>query len=146
MEEWVALRRQGLTQAQVAARYGVSPATVARRTEWGGPFLTGRSLARLDNQARWVADRRTGLTPAQIGARDGVSPGLVSRLTSRLGPYLPRPGPDAETVTGWVQRRRDGHSITSIAVAASTSTHVVAVATAPLGPSTHARPGDTLAG
>ncbi|MGB8381167.1 MAG: hypothetical protein WCG47_07930, partial [Dermatophilaceae bacterium] len=51
-----------------------------------------------------------------------------------LGPYPPRPGPDPQTVADWVQRRRDGHSVSSIAADASTTTHVVAAATGPLGP------------
>lgn len=111
-ENWVALRREGATLAQIARVYGVTPQAVTYATLRWAPELKGRrnngefpaslvimrrqeTLAQpmkprqlSDRHQTWIDQRRAGKTLAEIAAASGVGPSAVSSMIARKAPEL----------------------------------------------------------
>ena len=73
-EDLIAAYRSGVGSYRIAARFGISPATVRSRLRAAGVRLRGaRSTLRAPSAADVARMRRTGLTVRQLAAHFGVS-------------------------------------------------------------------------
>lgn len=134
--EWLQRRTDGESIASIAARAGVTSATIRQATDPYGPWPnTSGPTQRLEaRRRRWIALRRKGIGVVDISRRDNVAHQTVSKATRHAAPYPKPDTPTPEQVRTWTAARRAGQSIAQIAQTANVSQRRVAAATKPHGP------------
>ncbi|MCB1254817.1 MAG: hypothetical protein KDB39_16600, partial [Austwickia sp.] len=81
--EWLQRRTDGESIASIAARAGVTPATIRQATDPYGPWHhnAGRAERLEARRRRWIALRRDGVGVVDIARRDNVAHQTVSKAT-----------------------------------------------------------------